>query len=333
MRAVHVTDLVGPDGVVVVETDPPSITDDTYEVEMVCAGVSFPDLLQTRGLYQIRPDPPFPAGVEGSGVIRHAPAGGAHRPGDPVMVWWPGALAERLVVPERALFALPEELDFAQGAGFILNYQTAMFCLVHRGGLRAGETVLVLGASGGVGTAAVQVARGCGASLVIGLVSHPDKVDAVLASGAHHCVVISDHWRDEVTALTGGTGVDLVYDPVGGDRFLDGLRCLARFGRLVVVGFAAGEIPSIKVNRLLLRNVSVIGAAWGEAIALDRTLPARLHEELMPLVRDGGLRPVVGHIVDLASVAEAYRLIDDRAAIGKVVVRLRPDPVRSPLAD
>lgn len=327
MRAVRVDELSGPDGVRVVDCDPPAPNADQYEIEMVCAGVSFPDLLQTRGLYQIRPEPPFAAGFEGAGIVRQSPPGGAHRPGDAVMVWWPGCLAERLVAPERALIALPSEFDFAQGAGFVLNYQTAMFCLVHRGGLRSGESVVVLGASGGVGTAAVQVARGLGA-VVIGVVSTPDKIDPVLASGAQHCVVISDNWRDEVAALTDGRGVDIVYDPVGGERFLDGLRCLARYGRIVVVGFAAGEIPTVKVNRLLLRNVSVVGAAWGEAIALDRTLPARLHEELLPLVHSGSVRPLVGHVVELESAADAYRLLDDRAAVGKVVVRFRPDPDR-----
>jgi NADPH2:quinone reductase len=271
MRALQITDLIGPDGVAVMN-DVAEPTDDGRSViiDTAFAGVSFPDLLQTRGMYQIRPEPPFTPGVEAAGVVRSAPAGSGFSPGDRVAVWGTACHAEVIAAHPNQCFIIPEELSLAEGASLVLNYQTAVFCMVDRGGLRAGESVLVMGAAGGVGTSAIQVANGTGASMVIGLVSTPEKAEIATAAGATHTVLVHDGWKDEVLALTDGRGVDMTYDPVGGDRFLDGVRALARFGRLVVVGFAAGDIPTIKVNRLLLRNVSIVGAAWGEAIAGSR---------------------------------------------------------------
>jgi NADPH2:quinone reductase len=326
MRALEIQSLTGPDGVVVV--DAPEPTDDGRHVivDVVCAGVSFPDLLQSKGMYQLRPDPPFRPGFEAAGVVRSAPAGAGVVPGDRVAVWSRGCLADVAVAAPENVFRLPDEFSFEEGAAFVLNYQTAQFCMVHRGGFRAGESILILGASGGVGTSAIQVAKAVGASLVIGLVSSEDKAAVAREAGADEVVIISDDWKDQVVALTGGRGVDMTYDPVGGDRFLDGVRALARFGRLVVVGFAAGEIPSIKVNRLLLRNVSIIGAAWGEAIAMDPPLALQIHEELLAQIATGHIRPPIGQILDFDRAAEAYRLLDTRQAVGKVLVRMRPDP-------
>ncbi len=292
-------------------------------VDVVTAGVSFPDLLQSKGLYQFRPDPPFIPGLEMAGVVRAAPAGSGFSSGDRVCAWTRAALAEVVACKPREVFHLPDELTWEEGASLVLNYQTAVFCMVHRGGLKAGETVLVLGASGGVGTSGIQVAKAYGASRVIGLVSTADKGEVARAAGADDIVLVSDTWKDEVLALTGGTGVDLVYDPVGGDRFLDGVRSLARFGRLVVVGFAAGTIPEIKVNRLLLRNVSIVGAAWGEAVAGDPDLPHRIHAEMLPLIESGAIKPPVGAVLALEQGVDAYRLLDDRQAVGKIVLRVR----------
>ncbi|HCB34753.1 MAG TPA: hypothetical protein DEP66_02280 [Acidimicrobiaceae bacterium] len=336
MRALEVQSLTGPAGVAVVDApeptaDPAADPDGdpdgaTAIVDVVCGGVSFPDLLQSRGLYQYRPDPPFRPGIEASGVVRSAPDGSGFSPGDRVCVWSRGCLAEVAAVKVHEMFALPDALTFEQGAALVMNYQTAVFCLVDRGGLVAGESVLVLGASGGVGTSGIQVAKGFGAAPVIGLVSTAAKGEVAAAAGADEVVLVSDTWKDEVRELTGGRGVDMTYDPVGGDRFLDGIRALARFGRLVVVGFAAGEIPTVKVNRLLLRNVSLVGAAWGEAASGDPDLPARIHQRLLPLIADGSVRPPIGQVVPFEDAAEAYRLLDERAAVGKVLVRMRPDP-------
>ena len=275
MRALQVTALTGPDAVRVLDIDEPVDDGRHLIVDIAFAGVSFPDLLQTKGMYQIRPEPPFVPGVEAAGVVRSAPAGSGFSPGDRVAVWGMSLHAERVAVRPEQAFLLPDRMSLAEGAAFVLNYQTALFCLVDRGRLTAGESVLVMGAAGGVGTSAIQVAKGIGAGPVIGLVSTPDKADVARAAGADHTVLVSDTWKDDVVALTGGRGVDMTYDPVGGDRFLDGVRALARGGRLVVVGFAGGDIPTIKVNRLLLRNTGIIGAAWGEAAAADPGLALR----------------------------------------------------------
>ena len=328
MRALEIQALTGPDGVFVVDSPEPTADPNgaSVIVDIVCGGVSFPDLLQSQGLYQHRPDPPFRPGIEAAGVVRSAPANSGYAPGDRVCVWSGGCLAEVAATKPENLFALPDCLSFEQGAALVMNYQTAVFCMIDRGALKAGESVLVLGASGGVGTSGIQVAKAIGAGPVIGLVSNEAKGQIAADAGADEIVIISDTWKDDVRALTGGRGVDMTYDPVGGDRFLDGVRCLARYGRLVVVGFAAGEIPTVKVNRLLLKNVSLVGAAWGEAVAGDSTIPARIHEQLLPLIENGAIRPPIGQVLPFEQAAQAYRLLNEREAVGKVLVRMRPDP-------
>ncbi len=328
MRALEIQALTGPDGVAVVDADEPTADPDgrSVIVDIVCAGVSFPDLLQSQGLYQLRPDPPFRPGIEAAGVVREAPANSGFNAGERVCLWSNGCLAEVAAAKPSEIFSLPDKLSFEQGAALIMNYQTAVFCMIDRGELKAGESVLVLGASGGVGTSGIQVAKAIGAGPIIGLVSTIDKGEIAAAAGADEIVIVSDTWKDEVRELTGGRGVDMTYDPVGGDRFLDGIRSLARYGRLVVVGFAAGEIPTLKVNRLLLKNVSVVGAAWGEAVAGDPGIPARIHERLLPMIESGAVSPPIGQVLPFEQAAEAYRLLNEREAVGKVLVRMRPDP-------
>jgi NADPH:quinone reductase len=326
MRALQVQALTGPSGVAVVDIDEPTDDGSGVVIDVVCSGVSFPDLLQSQGLYQFRPDPPFVPGIELAGVVRSAPNDSGFAPGDRVCAWTRAALAEVTICRPDEVFALPESLSFEQGASLVLNYQTAVFCMGHRGRLAAGESVLILGASGGVGTSGIQIARALGASKIIGLVSTEAKADVARVAGADHVVVINNSWKDDVLALTDGRGVDMTYDPVGGDRFLDGVRCLARYGRLVVVGFASGTIPQVKVNRLLLRNVSIVGAAWGEAVSQEPDLPAQIHSEMLPWITNGTISPPIGAVLPLEEGPEAYRLLDEREAVGKVVVRVRPDP-------
>ena len=319
MRALEVQSLTGPDGLAIVDRPEPDDDGRSVIIDVAYAGVSFPDLLQTKGMYQIRPEPPFIPGVEASGVVRSAPADAGVVAGDRVAVWGNTCHAEVVAGHPDQVFKLPDEMSLAEGAAFVLNYQTAMFCLVDRGGLRAGESVLVLGAAGGVGTSAIQVAKGIGAGPIIGLVSTPEKAEVAAVAGADHTVIVSDTWKDEVLEITGGRGVDMTYDPVGGDRFLDGVRALARSGRLVVVGFAAGEIPSIKVNRLLLKNVSIVGAAWGEAIAGNPALAQDIHSRLVPLVQAGAVKPPIGQIHSFDDAINAFRSLDDRTATAKVL--------------
>lgn len=325
MKALEIQALTGPDGVAVVDTPEPTDDGSGVVVDVVTAGVSFPDLLQSKGMYQYRPDPPFTPGIEAAGIVRSAPDDSGFKPGDRVCAWTKACLAEVAICAPSEVFHLPEQLTMEEGASLVMNYQTAVFCMIHRGGLKAGEKLLVLGASGGVGTSGIQVAKGIGAGQVIGLVSTAEKGEVAKAAGADDIVVMSDTWKDEVIELTGGTGVDMTYDPVGGDRFLDGVRALSRFGRLVVVGFAAGTIPEIKVNRLLLRNVSIVGAAWGEAVAGDPDLPRQIHEEMLPMIKSGAIKPPVGHVLPFEQGADAYRLLENRQAVGKVVLRIRED--------
>ncbi len=326
MRALQIQALTGPDGVAVADVPEPVDDGSKVIIDTVTVGVSFPDLLQSKGLYQYRPDPPFIPGIEFAGVVRSAPEGSGFSSGDRVCAWTRACMAEVVAAEPHEVFLLPDELSWEEGSALVMNYQTAIFCMVHRGGLSAGESVLILGAAGGVGTSGAQVAKGLGAGPIIGLVSSEEKAEVARAAGCDHTVIISDTWKDEVLELTGGRGVDLVYDPVGGDRFLDGLRSLTRYGRLVVVGFAAGTIPEVRVNRLLLRNITVVGAAWGEAVAGNPELPRRIHDdELVPLIVSGAIKPPIGHVLDFEDGAEAYRLIDNRQAVGKVVLRLRPD--------
>ena len=243
-------------------------------VDVRAAAVSFPDVLQSRGLYQFKPDLPFVPGAEVAGTVRSAPDGSGLSPGDRVAAFTAlGGMAEAAVAPAFMTFALPESLDFAQGAALILNYHTAYFALKLRGRLEEGERVLVHGAAGGVGTAALQVAKGLGATTVA-VVSSDEKEEVAREAGADDVVRSDGPWREQVVERTGG--VDVVLDPVGGDRFTDSLRSLREDGRVVVVGFTGGSIPEVKVNRLLLRNTSVVGAGWGAyAMAKPAAQPAR----------------------------------------------------------
>ena len=236
MRAVHIVNLEGPDRaleVVDVPEPEPShmLTPGAgVVVDVRAAGVSFPELLQTRGEYQLKPELPFIPGSEVGGVVRSAPDGSSLRPGDRVAAFCAlGGFAEVAVSPDFLTFPLPDALDFAQGAALVLNYHTAYFALKLRGRLAEGETVLVHGAAGGVGTAALQVARGLGAR-TIAVVSSDEKEKVAREAGADEVVRSDAPWKDQAKEVTGGAGVDVVLDPVGGDRFLDSLRSLAERG-------------------------------------------------------------------------------------------------------
>jgi NADPH:quinone reductase len=321
MRALQVTSLDGPDVVVAVDLPEPDAGDGVL-FEVHAAGVSFPDVLQARGLYQASAEPPYVPGVEAAGVVRAAPPGSPLRPGDRVAAMTrSGGWAQLAVAAPELTFALPDALDFAQGAGLVLNYHTAWFALVWRGRLRAGETVLVHGAAGGVGTATLQVARGLGAR-AIAVVSTGEKERVAREAGAEHVVRSDGPWRDEVREHTGG-GVDLVIDPVGGDRFTDSLRSLRDGGRLVVVGFTGGSIPEVRVNRLLLNNLEVIGAGWGAYLAHKPELTAEIAAELDRLIEAGFVRPIVGAHFPMERAAEALKLLESRGATGKVVLDVR----------
>jgi NADPH2:quinone reductase len=319
MRAIHVTRLDGPDAVEVVDVPMPETPDGEALIDVRAAGVTFPDVLETRGLYQLKPDLPFVPGTEVAGRVRFAPKGSGLRTGDRVAAFCMlGGFAETVAVDPRRVFPLPHDVSYAAGAGLPMNALTVHFALTERARLREGETVLVHGAAGGVGTAAVQLAKALGAR-VIAVTSTPEKGEVARGAGADE-VVAADGFLAAVTELTGGRGVDVVVDPVGGDRFTDSLRSLGPGGRLLVIGFTGGDIPTVRVNRLLLNNISVVGVGWGAWWMTDPTYLQRQWAELLPLIKDGKLTPVAGTSYPLEQAAAALAELEERRAEGKVLV-------------
>jgi len=228
-----------------------------------------------------------------------------------------------VAVDARMVFPLPEDVPFATAAALPLNYLTMHFALRRRAGLQAGETVLVHGAGGGLGAAACQLARAYGAR-VLAVVSTPEKGEIARAAGADEIVPV-DGFRDTVRTLTDGKGVDVIVDPVGGDRFTDSLRCLATEGRLLVLGFTGRSIPTVKVNRLLLTNTAVMGAASEEYWQHNPAYPRQQWSELLPMITSGHIDPTIGHVLPLEESARALRLMDERKAVGRVLIQVRGD--------
>ncbi len=325
MRAIQIVDLSGPETALkLAELPEPEASHMLTPgrgviVDVHAAGVSFPEVLQTRGQYQLKPPLPFTPGSEVGGTVRSAPDGAALTAGNRVAAFCVlGGFAEVAVVPEHLCFRIPDELDFAQAAGLVLNYHTAYFALKLRGRLREGETVLVHGAAGGVGTATLQVAKGLGAR-TIAVVSSDEKERVARDAGADQVLRADGSWKDQARELSSG-GVDVVLDPVGGDRFTDSLRSLREGGRVVVVGFTGGSIPEVKVNRLLLGNTEVVGAAWGASAVARPEISHEIGEAITGLIDGGFIRPIVGARFPLEQAAQALELIDGRGATGKVVL-------------
>ncbi|HEY5429507.1 MAG TPA: NADPH:quinone oxidoreductase family protein [Solirubrobacteraceae bacterium] len=324
MRAIQITELTGPAAVALNDVSEPGshhpmTPGSGIIVDVHAAGVSFPELLQTRGEYQMKPELPFIPGSEIGGVVREV-HGEAHvRPGDRVAAFCLlGAWAQAAVAPTYFTFKIPDQWDFGQGAALVMNYHTAYFALIARGRLAEGETVLVHGAAGGVGTATLQVAKAWGAK-TIGVVSSDEKEQVARDAGADEVVRSDGPWKDQVKEMTDG-GVHLVLDPVGGDRFTDSLRSLREGGRLVVVGFTGGSIPEVRVNRLLLNNTEVIGAGWGASVIGWPERTERIARALEGMIEAGQVEPVVGARFPLDRAADALTLLDERGATGKVVL-------------
>lgn len=322
MRAVQVETTTGPADLKVNDIPEPTPGPDDVLVEVHSVGVSFPDLLLSRGEYQMKPEPPFNLGVDFAGVVLDAGSSdftvGQRVAG--VAGW--GNAAEVVASPKIWTFPLPDALSFDEGAALPMNYLTAQFALKDRGGISEGDIVLVHGAAGGVGTATIQVARGYGAR-TIAVVSTTEKAQVALDAGADDAILI-DGFRDKVKELTGGRGVDIVLDVVGGDLFTDSLRCLAEKGRLLVVGFAAGQgIPEVKVNRLLLNNVDVRGVGWGAYAMTRQDFMQQQWRELLPMIETGVVKPPIGSTYDMDGFGQALVDMDERRTVGKSIVQIR----------
>lgn len=322
MKAVVLERLAGPDGLIVAEQPEPA-DDGGILVDVYAAGVSFPDLLMSQGIYQVRPEVPFVPGVEAAGVIAAAPASSGFRPGQRVTFNAMGSWAERVTVAPENVFQLPDRLTMGQGAGLLMNYHTAHFGLIRRGRLRPSETLLIHGAAGGVGSAAIQVGKAAGAR-VIAVVSDQRKAEVASRVGADEWVLADAGWLERARQLSGG-GVDVIFDPVAGDRFDDSVRALAPEGRLIIIGFAGGSIPRVATNRVLFRNIDVVGAAWGAFLEVHPEIKASTHAELVRMIEGGFVDPLVGAEFPLDGAADALRLLADRRAVGKVVLTVREE--------
>jgi NADPH:quinone reductase len=325
MRAMQITQLTGPDTALALgdipepEPDHPMTPGSGVVVDVKAAGVSFPELLQTRGEYQMKPDLPFVPGSEVGGVVRAVRGEAKVEPGDRVAAFCGlAAWAQATVAPGYFCFKIPDDWDYAQGAALVLNYHTAYFALIGRGRLAEGETVVVHGAAGGVGTATLQVAKAWGARS-IAVVSSDEKEQVARRAGADEVVRSDGPWKDQVREMTDG-GADVVLDPVGGDRFTDSLRALREFGRVVVVGFTGGSIPEVRVNRLLLNNTEVIGAGWGASVIGWPARTERIGAAIEGMIEAGQISPIVGARFPLEQAADALRLLEGRGATGKVVL-------------
>lgn len=289
-------------------------------VDIKSCGVCFPDLLMSRGEYQLRPPLPFTPGTEVSGVVRTAPDDSGFAPGDRVLVMsMLGGFAEQVLAVPQQLFRMPEQLTFDEGAAMGINFQTALFALKLRAQTAPGEVVAVLGAAGGVGVASILVAKAMGAT-VIAVVHRTGAEEMLRGLGADEVVQLTDGWKDRVLELSDG-GVDVLIDPVGGEVFDEALRTVAPDGRYVVIGFAAGGIPTVKLNRVLFRNIAVVGAAWGEYIRTHPDVPGLLHDELVEMI-EAGMRPPVNTNYALADLPQALTDLAEGRVRGKAVVTI-----------
>ena len=318
MKALVAQELSGPSGLAYTDVDD-VVSSDAVVVDVGAAGVCFPDLLLLRGEYQLRLEPPFIPGMEVAGVVRSAPAESDFKPGQRVSAFsMLGGFAERVAVAPANVVPTPDDVDDASAASLLGNYYTMYFALARRGALRPGETVLVLGSAGGIGTAAVQIAKAMGAK-VIAMVHRPQGRGFVESLGADVVLPLADGWLQAVRAHTEGRGVDLVVDPIGGDAFDDAIRALATEGRLLVLGFAAGGIPTVKVNRLLLRNVAVIGVGWGEFVNRNPGAQSLFGFGVKNIV-EAGLRPPPPVRFPLSKGREALESLANGGVLGKVVL-------------
>lgn len=322
MKAIICNELSGYETLVVAEIPPPPMRPGCVRIRVRAAGLNFSDTLITRGKYQVRVEPPFTPGMEAAGEVVEVAEGVTIPIGSRVATLLDyGAYAEEIVVDARRVVHIPASMSFETAASFMVTYGTSHIALRHRGQLKAGETLLVHGAAGGVGLTAVEIGARLGAK-VIATASDDHKVGIAMAHGAHHGINSRElpEFRDEVRALTDGRGADVVYDPIGGEIFRQSLRCIAWEGRILLIGFASGDVPQIPANHMLVKNCSAIGVYWGAYLQKDPEVLVASIRELFEWYDEGALRPHVSITFPLEEAVEAIRALAERRTTGKVVL-------------
>lgn len=324
MRALVCNEYGPPENLVIEEWDDPVPGPGQVLVEVAAAGINFPDVLSIAGKYQVRTPPPFIPGNEAAGTVAAIGDGvSRYTVGDNVIVATRGsAFAEKCVADEVTTMPLPPQLDFVQGAGFAVTYGTSYHALKQSAGLQPGETVLVLGAAGGVGITAVELAKAMGARVIAGA-SSAEKLEFARSAGADELInYATTPLKETVKDLTGGEGVDVVYDPVGGELAQQAFRATAWHGRYLVIGFASGSIPEFPANIALLKEASIIGVWWGTWMARNPELQIQNMHELVALLAEGKINPTVTESWALEDFVDAFNSIIERRARGKVVLQM-----------
>jgi NADPH:quinone reductase len=322
MKAILCKEWGDPSRLVLEEVERPSLGAGV-RIRVHACGVNFADTLMISGQYQVKPPFPFSPGLEIAGEVIEVGEGARASVGQRVIaICEYGGLAEEVVVSAHMTFPMPDNMDFVSAAAFPIAYGTSHLALDHRGKLKAGETLLVLGASGGVGSTAVEIGKVMGAT-VIAAASSTEKLEVAKGFGADYLIDYSrENLRDRVREITNGAGINVIYDPVGGDLFDQAMRCISWEGRVLVVGFASGRIPQLPVNLTLVKNCSVVGVYWGAYAANNPRVLVESLKTLFGWYGEGKLHPHISHIFTLEQTAEAYNMLINRQSTGKVVIRV-----------
>ncbi len=323
MKAIVVSDWCEPSGLVMEQVDRPEPDEGQVLVKVHSAALNFPDMLLIAGKYQVKPPLPFTPGFEIAGTVHSVGPGVTHfTPGSRVLAQISlGGFAEFAVAPAAAIQPIPASMTDDEAAAFTMVFQTAYFGIALRGALQQGETVLVHSAAGGVGLAAVQIARALGAGKIIGTAGSDFKLDVVRQNGADVAINYrSEDFVDVVKRETDGRGADVIYDPVGGDVGQRSTKCIAFEGRLVIIGFTAGAFSNFVSNHILIKNYSVVGLHWGRYQRENSAKVAEAWKVLWELYDAGRIKPVIGRRYPMRQIAEAMEMLASRAAVGKIVV-------------
>eukprot|EP01120_Amphizonella_sp_Union-15-10_P009441 TRINITY_DN3572_c0_g1_i1.p1 TRINITY_DN3572_c0_g1~~TRINITY_DN3572_c0_g1_i1.p1 ORF type:complete len:332 (-),score=67.84 TRINITY_DN3572_c0_g1_i1:80-1075(-) len=327
MKAIQVDQNQSYKNLKISEIPAPKVEANQVLLKVHAAGCNFFDVLMVEGKYQVKPPFPFVPGSEFAGEIIKLGQGVTNfKVGDRVfgLVPW-GCYAEQIVTIPEALYRIPENMSYVEAAGFGMVYATSYAALIFRAELKPKEILLVHAAAGGVGLAAVQIGKALGA-IVIGTAGDDEKLQVVKNNGADYVInYTSTDWVSKIKEITKGKGVDVVYDPVGGDVLLNSLKCMAWCGRLIIVGFTSGKIPDIKANYLLLKNISVLGIHWGAYNTHDRKRYLESITGSLDLFNEGKLKPVICRVFPLEQVIDALTLLYTRKSYGKVILKIAPE--------